>query len=77
MQKDKNDDYHIYEINTDGSDLRQLTVGSEIADIDPEYLTDGHIVFNSTRDVKYCPCNRHIMANIFKMNADWHPEGID
>jgi hypothetical protein len=64
------DDYHIYEINADGSNLTQLTFASGISDIDPLYLPNDQIVFSSTRQPKYCMCNRHIMANLYRMNPD-------
>ena len=70
MRRDIRDDYHIYEINADGTGLRQLTWGSGLSDIDPLYLPDGRIVFTSTREPKYCMCNRHIMGNLFRMDAD-------
>ena len=70
MRKNREDFYHIYEINVDGSGLRQLTSASGVTDIDPLYLPDGGIVFTSTRQPKYCMCNRHIMGNLFRMNAD-------
>ena len=64
------DDYHIYEMNADGTGLRQLTFGGGISDIDPIYLPDDRILFSSTREPKYCMCNRHIMCNLFTMDAD-------
>jgi len=70
MRRNIKDDYHIYEINADGTGLRQLTSAKGVADIDPLYLPDGDIVFSSTRDPKYCMCNRHIMGNLFRMTAD-------
>ncbi|MFA7003041.1 MAG: hypothetical protein WC429_03290, partial [Verrucomicrobiia bacterium] len=70
MRKNIQDDYHIYECNADGSGLRQLTFASGVTDIDPLYLPDGSIAFSSTREPKYCMCNRHIMANLFRMDAD-------
>ena len=70
MRRDKSDDYHIYETNSDGSGLRQLTFAQGITDIDPIYLPDGDIVFSSTREPKYCMCNRHIMANLYRMGPD-------
>jgi hypothetical protein len=69
-RKDKDDDYHIYEINTDGSNLKQLTHQQGVSDIDPLYLPDGNIAFSSTREYKFCMCNRHIMANLYRMEAD-------
>ena len=38
MRKNREDFYHIYEINTDGSGLRQLTFAEGVSDIDPLYL---------------------------------------
>lgn len=47
--------FHIYEINTDGTGLRQLTSG-DYDDIDPIYLPDGHIMFSTTRGNTYIRC---------------------
>ena len=49
------DHYHIYEVNVDGSGLRQLTHGP-FDDLMPEYLPDGGIVFTSTRRKGYARC---------------------
>ena len=86
IRKDIADDYHIYELQLDavtepivltgkdsvpdGKILRQLTFLSGISDIDPLYLPDGKIAFGSTREPKYCMCNRHIVCNLFTMNGD-------
>ena len=70
MRKNKDDFYHIYEMNVDGSGMKQLTFAEGISDIDPLYLPDGGIVFSSTRQPKYCMCNRHIMCNLYRMEAD-------
>jgi hypothetical protein len=69
MRRDRADDYHLYEIVADGSGLAQLTRGSGTSDIDPCYLPDGRILFTSTREPKYCMCNRHIMGNLFTIDA--------
>ncbi|MHC4099014.1 MAG: TolB family protein [Planctomycetota bacterium] len=70
MRKDIKDDYHIYEINADGTGLKQLTSAPGVADFDPLYMPDDTIIFSSTREPKYCMCNRHIMGNLFRMDAD-------
>jgi hypothetical protein len=70
MRTNVADSYHIYEVNADGTGLRQLTFARDVDDLDPLYLPDGGIVFSSTREPKYCMCNRHIMANLFRMDAD-------
>lgn len=70
MRKTKDDFYHLYEIDADGTNLKQLTTEQGISDIDPLYLPDGGILFSSTRQPKYCMCNRHIMCNLYRMEAD-------
>ncbi len=70
MRRNRDDDYHIYEVNADGTNLRQLTSAPGVFDIDPIYLPDDTIVFSSSREPKYCMCNRHIMGNLFRMDAD-------
>jgi len=69
-RKNVDDDYHIYEINANGKNLKQLTFAKGVSDIDPLYLPNGQIIFSSTREPKYCMCNRHIMANLYRMNPD-------
>jgi hypothetical protein len=70
MRRHVGEDYHLYEIRPDGSDLRQLTSAPGVFDIDPIYLPGGGIVFTSSREPKYCGCNRHIMGNLFRMESD-------
>ena len=70
MRKGKTDDYHIYAMNADGTGVRQLTAAPGVTDLDPIWLPDGDILFSSTREPKYCMCNRHIMANLYRMEAD-------
>ncbi len=70
MRNGMDDDYHICEMNADGTGLRPLTSAKGVTDIDPLYLPDGGIVFSSSREPKYCMCNRHIMCNLFRMEGD-------
>mgnify|MGYP000609177168 CR=1 FL=1 len=53
--------FHLYEINLDGSGLRQLT-DSQYDDIDPIYLPDGHIMFTTTRGNTYVRCGPYIYS---------------
>ena len=57
--------FHLYEIGTDGSGLRQLTDGI-YDDLDPIYLPDGHIMFSTTRGHTYVRCmpptNAYVLA---------------
>jgi len=70
MRRDIKDDYHLYEMDVETRKLRQLTFAPGVSDIQPIYLPGGGIVFSSTRDPKYIPCQRHLMANLFRMNGD-------
>lgn len=54
-RKGGTENYLLYEINTDGTGLRQLTDGI-YDDIEPTYLPDGDIVFVSTRCKRWVNC---------------------
>ncbi|MDR3181361.1 MAG: hypothetical protein LBT89_00320 [Planctomycetaceae bacterium] len=47
--------YHLYEMNIDGSNLRQLT-DAKYDDMMPEYLPDGGLAFVSSRRLGYSRC---------------------
>ncbi|MGB5335134.1 MAG: hypothetical protein WBN07_05915, partial [Woeseiaceae bacterium] len=49
--------YHLYEINADGSGLKQLTHG-DYDDFSPRYLPNGEILFVSTRRGGFHRCGR-------------------
>jgi hypothetical protein len=49
--------YHVYEMNVDGSGLRQLTFG-RYDDFEPRYLPSGEIVFLTTRRGTFVQCSR-------------------
>ena len=49
--------YHLYDVNADGTGLRQLTHGS-FDDFSPRYLPDDEIVFTSTRRGGFHRCGR-------------------
>lgn len=70
MRKGLKDNYHLYSMQADGTDLKQLTSATGVFDIDPLFLADGDIAFTSSREPKYCMCNRHIMGNLFRMEPD-------
>lgn len=63
------DSFHIYEINVDGTGLRQLTAG-RYHDFSPACLPDGRIVFNSTRVESYSLCQDFLAAALHVMSAD-------
>jgi hypothetical protein len=47
--------FHLYEVNTDGSNMKQLTFG-DYDDLDPIYLPTGKIMFSSSRCNTYIRC---------------------
>jgi len=62
--------FHLYEINLDGTGLRQLT-DSDYDDIDPIYLPDGHIMFTTTRGNTYVRCGPYIYSYVLaRCDAD-------
>jgi hypothetical protein len=61
--------YHLYEINVDGTNLRQLTDGPD-NDIEPVYAPDGGIIFCSSRCHRFVPCWRTQVATLYRCDAD-------
>jgi len=64
---------HIFEIGTDGKNLRQLTRG-QWSDLDPTYLPNGDIVFVSERCGYSLQCNEYdkdeTSTNLYVMRPD-------
>ena len=63
------ENYHLYEINVDGTDLRQLTDG-DWDDIEPTYLPDGGIVFCSSRCNRWVNCWLTPVAVLYRCDGD-------
>ncbi|MCK4998652.1 MAG: PD40 domain-containing protein, partial [Anaerohalosphaera sp.] len=63
------DSFHIWEINVDGTGLRQLTFGP-YHDGSAVYLPDGRIVFCSTRVESFSLCQDFLAAAMYIMDAD-------
>ncbi len=61
--------HHLYEINLDGRNLRQLTDGP-YDDIEPCYLPDGGIVFISSRCNRWVNCWLTKVATMHRCDAD-------
>jgi hypothetical protein len=68
-RKGGTEQYHLYEINSDGTGLRQLT-GGDYDDIEPTYLPDGDIVFISTRCKRWVNCWLTQVAVMHRCNAE-------
>jgi hypothetical protein len=63
------DPFHLYEIGTDGTGLRQLTFGP-YHDVSPVYLPDGRIVFVSTRVESFSLCQDFLASALFVVDGD-------
>lgn len=61
--------FHIFEMNADGSGLRQLTSG-QCNDVDPQYLPDGRISFSSDRAGYQEYYHQERSRALYVMNAD-------
>jgi len=61
--------YHLYEVDADGANLRQLTDGI-YDDIEPCYLPDGGIIFVSARTRRWVNCWLTQVANLHRCDGD-------
>ena len=62
-------DRNIYEINADGTGLRQVTSGGG-NDYDPLYLPDDRILFTSDRDKEMDEYNHSLAQHLYTCNMD-------
>ena len=63
--------YHLYEMNIDGTALRQLTNHPRYDDLTPIYLPDGHIMFCTTRCNTFVRCLPRAMVHVLaRCDAD-------
>lgn len=71
MKTQKGRAYHLYETGIDGKGLRQLT-DSDYNDLDPLYLPDGGIAFNTTRANHFLRCGGSMfrMTTLSRCDAD-------
>ena len=67
--RERKDSFHIYEINADGTGLRQLTQG-RFHDFSPVYLPGGRICFNSTRVESFSLCQDFIACALYTIDGD-------
>jgi hydrazine synthase alpha subunit-like protein/WD40 repeat protein len=68
-RKGESKHYHLYRINADGTDLRQLTDGG-FDDFEPCFLPDGGIMFVSTRCKRWVNCWLTQVAVLTRCDSD-------
>ncbi len=66
---DGDDDFHLYTMNLSDRSVRQITFGAGTADMEPEWLPNGELVFTSTRCVFSAPCWWSSVCNLFTCDA--------
>ena len=69
-KSDREDDYHLYEMDIDSGKLKQLTSGLGVADYEPAYLPDGDIIFTSSRCVQTVDCWWTEVSNLYRCDGD-------
>lgn len=69
-KSDRNDDYHLYQMELSSGDVTQLTQGLGIADYEGCYLPDGSIIFNSTRCMQIVDCWLTEVSNLYRCDND-------
>ena len=69
-KSDRADDYHLYEMQVESGDIRQLTFGLGFADYEGAYLPNGDIVFNSSRCVQIVDCWWTEVSNLYTCDKD-------
>jgi hypothetical protein len=67
---DRQDDYHLYEMQVATRTVRQLTFGLGVADYEGAYLPNGDIVFNSTRCIQTVDCWWTEVSNLYACDKD-------
>jgi hypothetical protein len=69
-KSDRQDDYHLHELEVGTGEVRQLTFGLGFADYEPAYLPGGGLVFNSTRCVQIVDCWWTEVSNLYTCDKD-------
>ena len=69
-KSDRDDDYHLYEMEVSSGQIRQLTFGLGFADYEGVYLPNGGIIFNSTRCVQIVDCWWTEVSNLYTCDKD-------
>lgn len=69
-KSDREDDYHLYEMDVASENIKQITSGLGFADYEGMYLANDDIIFNSTRCVQIVDCWWTEVSNLYKCDND-------
>jgi len=69
-RSDREDDFHLYEIEMKSGEVTQITDGLGFADYEGVYLPNGDIIFNSTRCVQTVDCWWTEVSNLYTCSVD-------
>ena len=69
-KSDREDDYHLYEMEVATREVRQLTSGLGFADYEGIYLPGGDLLFSSTRCVQTVGCFLTEVSNLYTCDQD-------
>ncbi|MDO4576133.1 MAG: hypothetical protein Q4D98_13070 [Planctomycetia bacterium] len=64
------DDFHLYVMDLATREVRQITFGVGTADMEPEWLPDGNLIFTSTRCVVSAPCWWSSVCNLYTCDGE-------
>lgn len=67
---DGGDDFHLYVMNLSDRSVRQISFGAGTADMEPEWLPNGELVFTSTRCVFSAPCWWSSVCNLYTCDGE-------
>ncbi len=67
--QDHGGDFHLYTMPVGSDKPTQITFGAGTADMDPEWLPNGELVFTSTRNVFSAPCWWSSVCNLYTCDA--------
>lgn len=67
---DGDDDFHLYVMDLRDRSIQQITFGAGTADMEPEWLPNGELVFTSTRCTVSAPCWWSSVCNLYTCDAE-------
>ncbi|MBP7637008.1 MAG: hypothetical protein KBA18_03970 [Kiritimatiellae bacterium] len=67
--QDHGGDFHLYVMDLEKKEPRQITFGDGVADMEPEWLPNGDLVFTSTRCNFSAPCWWSSVCNLYTCDA--------